>query len=302
MLLNKYKRLVVIGDSNADTGNVMRMTQGTHPEPSDVYVDGRYSNGRMWVDHLERLSGCKGTINLAHGCATADNEIVSGTVPMPPDGIERKEVPSVVDQVQQLKELMGQLLPTDLVFVQAGSNDINALIADGPTYVIKRRFTPELIAQRIGEAVRQLCNAGARTVVVMNVRPRDEYPGVIALRDVQRLQATRRDTLALNESLAQEMAALQGALGATGCRIAVFDTHGFQKRITADPVAHGIDPDLATPCFDENRVLDAAGSNCMLHPESKLFLDGAHLAKRGQKLLAAEVIKMLSLLAMEEEE
>ncbi|KAJ1789376.1 hypothetical protein LPJ59_005354 [Coemansia sp. RSA 2399] len=298
MFLGKYTRLIFIGDSNADNGNVLRMTQGTHPRPSDVYVDGRYSNGRMWVDHLEELSGCSGTINLAHGCATIDNAIVSGTVPMPQGSSmkEREEVPSTVDQVAQLKKNMEgqQLESTDLVFVQVGSNDLNSLVADGPTYLIKRDFTPALLAQRLRDVVHALCTElGARTIVVLNVRSREDYPSIIALGDPQKLELTRNVTRELNDAIDEEMAGLQAALGAA-FSITVFDTFGFQKRIIAEPAAFDIDPDVGTPCFDENR----AGGARMLNPDSQLFLDGAHLAKRAQRLLAADIIRALSLQAM----
>ncbi|KAJ2386930.1 hypothetical protein GGI23_006388 [Coemansia sp. RSA 2559] len=298
MFLGRYTRLIFIGDSNADNGNVLRMTQGTHPKPSNVYVDGRYSNGRMWVDYLDELSGCPGAINLAYGCATIDNAIVSGTVPMPQGSStkEREEVPSTVDQVAQLKENMGgqQLAPTDLVFVQVGSNDLNSLVDDGPTYLIKRDFTPALLAQRLRDAVHMLCTElGARTIVLLNVRSREDYPSIIALGDPQKLELTRNVTRELNSAIDGEMAELQATLG-DAFSITVFDTFGFQKRIIADPPAFGVDPDVRTPCFDENR----AGDTQMLNPESQLFLDGAHLAKRAQRLLAADIIRALSLQAM----
>ncbi|KAJ1668153.1 hypothetical protein IW140_000681 [Coemansia sp. RSA 1813] len=310
MFLDKYTKLIFIGDSNADNGNVLRMTQGTHPEPSDVYVNGRYSNGKMWVDHLEELSGCCRPINLAYGCATIDNDIVSGTVPMPPGSSRhgRSEVPDVIDQVAQLKDMVGHLTPTDLVFVQVGSNDLNSLVADEPTYVVKRAFTPALLAQRLRFAVNTLCTeAGARNVVVLNVRSREDYPCIIALDDPQKVELVRRSTCELNDAITREMAGLQTTLGAE-FSITVFDTYGFQKRIIADPAIFGIDLDVRMPCFDKNRVLQttapasSGADGCgvrMLNPHSQLFLDGAHLAKRAQALLAAEVIKALSLQAME---
>ncbi|KAJ2546221.1 hypothetical protein EV175_005684, partial [Coemansia sp. RSA 1933] len=296
MFLGKYTRLIFIGDSNSDNGNVQRMTKGTWPTPGDVYVDGRYSNGQMWVDHLERLSGCSRTLNLAYGCATIDNNIVSGTVPVPQSGSdarEREEVPGVIDQVEQLRTMVAgqRLAPGDIVFVQAGSNDLNSLIAGSPAYLIKHEFTPALLARRLRAAVHTLYSElGACRVVVLNVRPREDYPCVLALNDPQVLEHTHRITRELNDAISQEMVGLQNALGASA-RISVFDAFGFQKQITADPAAFGIDPDVATPCFDESRT----GGTRLLNPDSQLFVDGAHLAKRAQALLAADMIKHLAL-------
>ncbi|KAJ2621098.1 hypothetical protein GGI26_004442 [Coemansia sp. RSA 1358] len=298
--------LVFLGDSNADNGNVLRMTHGTYPSANEVYWQGRYCNGKAWVDHLEDLSGFSPALNLAHGNATIDNSIVSGTVPMPPDG-KRKEVPSVVDQVIQLKDLVGQLTPTDVVFVQAGSNDLNSLVTDElssspPSYITKREFTPQLLAQRLRAAVHQLCiNAGARNVVILNVRSREDYPSILALNDPKNQELTFRLTHELNAAIADEIVSLQNALGHV-YSIAVFDTYTFQKKIVENPTAFGIDPDVRTPCFSANisspSSVKDTDAPLLLNPESQLFLDGAHLAKRAQALLAAEIIKLLALQAI----
>ncbi|KAJ1736222.1 hypothetical protein LPJ61_000006 [Coemansia biformis] len=293
LFLGRYSRLVFLGDSNADNGNVLRMTHGTHPQPGSVYWQGRYSNGKMWCDHLADMSGVP-VLNMAYGCATIDNGVVSGTVPMP--GGPRAEVPSVADQVGQLGALVGCLVPDELVFVQVGSNDLNSLIDSGPTYVRKREFSPELLAERLAAAIEYLCvHIGARSVVVMNVRPREDYPGVLALGDPLKLEQTRQATAALNRAIRAKVDALQRALG-NSHELVVFDTHAFQKAVTQDPAAFGIDPDTRTPCY----VPGAADGSTplMLSPDSKLFVDSAHLAKRAQALLAADVVRALALRAM----
>ncbi|KAJ2580190.1 hypothetical protein GGH95_002726 [Coemansia sp. RSA 1836] len=294
MLLNRYERLVFLGDSNADTGNVFAMTEHMHPSPDHVYVGGRYSNGKMWPEHLGSFAASQ-PVMLAYGCATIDNSIVSGTVPMP-DGT-RKEVPSFTDQVAQLHAQIGKLRANDLAFVFVGSNDLNSLIDTGPTYITKRPFTPESLASSLRKAVRELClGGGARNVLVMNVRPRDDYPSVLALNDPEKRHQTRAVTAALNTAIAREMAELQEGLG-DEYHVGVFDTHTFQKQITRDPAAAGIDPDVQTPCYAKAPGATAKDKRHveLVNPDTKLFLDGAHLAKRAQALLAAEVVKHIAI-------
>ncbi|KAJ1833349.1 hypothetical protein LPJ63_002821 [Coemansia sp. RSA 2711] len=112
LLSTRYARLVFLGDSNADNGNVLRLTNGAHPQPSSLYWQGRYSDGKVWADYLAEAASPAVAINLAYGCATIDNEIVSGTVAMA-DG-RRVEVPSVADQTGELERRIGRLNPTDL--------------------------------------------------------------------------------------------------------------------------------------------------------------------------------------------
>ncbi|KAI8323105.1 hypothetical protein GQ54DRAFT_117599 [Martensiomyces pterosporus] len=291
-LLNRYTKLVFLGDSNSDNGNVFRMTSQTYPPPN-VYHEGRYSNGRIWADHLEQLSGTP-SINLAHGYATIDNSIVAGTVPMPSG--QRQEVPSVLDQIDQLHSLVGKLGPDELVFVQVGSNDLNSLVETDSTYNVKSEFTPQLLASRLRVAIERLCNdCDARNIVVLNVRPRVYQPDVIALSDTEKKDFTRRVNAQLNDAYESEVSLLQEKLG-DGCMLAVFDTHGFQKRISENPAAYGIDADTETPCYVEPPASGIQGPKpCFKNSDTKLFFDSSHLGKRAQALLAAEVVKQLTL-------
>ncbi|KAJ2737091.1 hypothetical protein IW152_000354 [Coemansia sp. BCRC 34962] len=287
MLLNRFDRLVFMGDSNADNGNVYAMTKQTRPMPKHVYMDGRYSNGKMWVDHLSDFATNSETIMMAYGCATIDNDIVAGTVPMP-NGT-RREVPSFADQVALLCAQVGKLRANDLVFVFVGSNDLNSLIDTGPTYVTKRVFTPEMLASKLRNAVQELClEIGARNVIVMNVRPREDYPSVLALNNPDAILLTSQVTNALNAAIGKEIAELQRELGGEHM-VDIFDMYSFQKRITQDPAPSGIDPNVRAPSYNDTQSI------ALVNPESSLFLDGAHLAKRAHALLAAEVIKHIAL-------
>ncbi|KAJ2372325.1 hypothetical protein IW150_004172 [Coemansia sp. RSA 2607] len=290
MFLGTYSKLIFLGDSNSDNGNVFRLTENTHPIPPEIYWNGRYSDGKTWTDHLSHFSGGQ-SLNLAYGCATIDNSLVSGTVPMP-DG-SRTEVPSVVDQVKQLQYLASNLNSTDLVFIQVGSNDLNSLVHLGPTYRVKIKFTVELLAQRLAECVKTLCvDVGARHVVIMNVRPREQYPGILATEDPDIIHKSHSDTMALNQAIASKMEELQDTLG-DQYRIMVFDTYNFQKNITLDPVAAGIDSNWQVPVYSESR--STTDRETASNTKPKLFVDAAHLGKHAQALLAAEVVKTLVL-------
>ncbi|KAJ2677023.1 hypothetical protein IWW42_000361 [Coemansia sp. RSA 1085] len=254
--MNRVSRLIFLGDSNADNGNVWQLTQQTHPQPNGTYWNGRYSNGKVWADHLAELAGCE-TINLAYGCATIDNSIVAGTVPMP--NSQRVEVPSLVDQIGILQSRAQQLNSNDLVFVQVGSNDLNSLIDTGSLYRRKCEYSPQQLARRLGQAVRHLCaKLDARNVVVMNVRPREDYPAVVALKDTQLRRQTLKDTAQFNQIIGNEAAQLQAELG-TNYHVLLFDTYAAQKKIA--------------------QATDA-----------NLFIDGCHLGSQAQTELYKQVL------------
>lgn len=67
--------LNVFGDSLSDVGQVFRATRGMYP-PNPTYFQGRYSNGRVWVEYLaQRLHlSSRQTHNFASGGATTGSD------------------------------------------------------------------------------------------------------------------------------------------------------------------------------------------------------------------------------------
>ncbi|HEY9301471.1 MAG TPA: SGNH/GDSL hydrolase family protein, partial [Phormidium sp.] len=64
--------LYVFGDSLSDAGTVFRATGGMYP-PNPPYFQGRYSNGRVWVEYLALCLHLdfNQTKNFAYGGATS---------------------------------------------------------------------------------------------------------------------------------------------------------------------------------------------------------------------------------------
>jgi phospholipase/lecithinase/hemolysin len=89
--------LYVFGDSLSDVGTVFRATGGIYP-PSPTYFQGRYSNGRVWVEYLaDRLHLSSSQINnFARKGATTGSE-------------SNSLVPGLLTQVQQFTQTHQQL-------------------------------------------------------------------------------------------------------------------------------------------------------------------------------------------------
>ncbi|KAJ1957349.1 hypothetical protein EC988_000875 [Linderina pennispora] len=271
MAFARFKRFVFLGDSNADTGNLLRLTNGVYPDPK-VYHQGRYCSDLIWADQLVSCLDIP-SFNDAYGRATIDSEMADSTFTM--GGVDI-QIPSVATQAARMADLSS----SDLVFVQAGSNDLNALIGSSVTRVVGNPYTMQELADRLLEIVEAICEK-ARHIVVMNVRPREDYPAVLQRNDPEVVEKSKRDTREFNAAVADGIKALNKKLG-EGYRLSVFDTYGFQKRISEDYATCGIDPDVQTPCIS---VSPDDGAAVLTNPESKLFYDTAHLAKRPQALL-----------------
>ncbi len=105
-------KIYVFGDSLSDMGAVFRATGGMYP-PSPAYFQGRYSNGRVWVEYLaERLKIKSSHVNnFACGGATSGSE--SNTF-----------VPGLLTQVQSFTQKHPRTIPNNALYVLwAGAND-----------------------------------------------------------------------------------------------------------------------------------------------------------------------------------
>ena len=111
-------RIIVFGDSYADTGNALRLA-GINPIATQVYTTGRFSGGSNYVDTLSNLLQVQ-QYNFAIGGARTDN------------GNESAGLPGLTFEVQEFLSgggtlgfpaVNGTLTRSDLVAVSIGGND-----------------------------------------------------------------------------------------------------------------------------------------------------------------------------------
>ena len=114
----QISRIIVFGDSYADTGNALRLA-GISPPSTQVYTTGRFSGGSNYVDTLSNLLQVQ-QYNFAIGGARTDN------------GNESAGLPGLTFEVQEFASGGGTLgFPTvnttltrsDLVAISIGGND-----------------------------------------------------------------------------------------------------------------------------------------------------------------------------------
>ncbi len=157
--IRPINELVVFGDSLSDTGNVFRTTGGLYP-PNPPYFQGRYSNGRVWVEYLAaklKLDAAQ-IVNFAYGGATTGSNQIVG-------------VPGLTAQVQSFTSLQKQANPDALYVIWAGANDYLQGVSD-----------PNQPIANISSAVKELVEIGAKRLLIAN------------LPDLGNLPATRNHT------------------------------------------------------------------------------------------------------------
>ena len=153
-----FSRIFVFGDSLSDAGNLFRLSGGYPPPP---YFEGRFSNGRLWVERLADALGME--------IAAGDNYAVGGATTgyfNSNNGRNGRVYPGLLDEIASFKATRSAAEAEGALFVVwAGANDFFVALVTGQD--------PEvLIGNGVGntvQAIQQLWQAGARHILVANV-------------------------------------------------------------------------------------------------------------------------------------
>lgn len=157
-----FSKLVVFGDSISDDGNLFGATGGAIP-PAPYYVNGRFSNGPVWVEFLaEQLGLADDLENYAFGGACSGREsYVSFAYGIP-------GLPGLQDEIDMFAHASGgRADPRALYIVQAGANDIFLWTESGMPDSLSD-FADQ-VARNIADAVTRLKKMGARHILVADI-------------------------------------------------------------------------------------------------------------------------------------
>jgi phospholipase/lecithinase/hemolysin len=153
-----FTRIFVFGDSLSDTGNYYQLSVGALPP---AYYQGRFSNGRLWLEQLAD--------GLGMSIAPGDNYAVGGAMTgygNYKNGVNGRNYPGLQDEIASFVSMRSAAEARGALFiVWAGGNDF-----------FTATFTPdgvnELIGNGVGNtalAIQKLYQAGARHIMVLSV-------------------------------------------------------------------------------------------------------------------------------------
>ncbi len=240
--------LYVFGDSLSDVGTVFRATGGTYP-PNPTYFQGRYSNGRVWVEYLaDRLHlSSKETNNFAYGGATTGSE-------------RNSLVPGLLTQVQSFTQTHQQTNPNALYVLWAGANDYLQGISSATVPV-----------ENLTGAIASLAGAGAKKILVAN------------LPDLGQLPATRTSansaslsTLTQSHNQGLRRALKLSSQQYSDLQIVTLDANTLYRKAITNPAAFGF-TNVISACL--------SGSRACGNPDQFLFWDGIHPTTAAHRIL-----------------
>ena len=241
-------QLYVFGDSLSDVGTVFRATGGMYP-PNPTYYQGRYSNGRVWVEYLAlRLHlSSKQTNNFAYGGATTGSN-------------GNSLVPGLLTQVQSFTQTHQQSNPNALYVLWAGANDYLQGVSSATVPV-----------ENVTGGIASLAGVGAKKILVANLPDLGQLP---ATRTSANSKSLSTLTQAHNQSLRRSLKLLSQQY--SDLQIVTLDANRLYRDAIANPAAFGF-TNVISPCL--------SGSRACANPDQFLFWDGIHPTTAAHRLL-----------------
>ncbi|MEH2014622.1 SGNH/GDSL hydrolase family protein [Nostoc sp.] len=240
--------LYVFGDSLSDTGMVFRATGGMYP-PNPTYYQGRYSNGRVWIEYLaESLHlSSKQTNNFAYGGATTGS-------------VGNSYVPSLLNQVQSFTQTHQKTNSDALYVLWAGANDYLQGVSSATVPV-----------KNLTIAINSLTDVGAKKILVGNLPDLGQLPVTRTSTNSVNLSAL---TQAHNQGLRRSLKILSQQH--SDLEIVVLDANTLYRNAIANPAAFNF-TNVTSPCL--------SGSSICSNPDQFLFWDGIHPTAAAHRII-----------------
>jgi cholinesterase len=265
-----FSKLYVFGDSLSDTGNAFN----TIGLPASPYVDGRFSNGSIWIDDLAQQleltptpytridAGSDQGINFAFGGATTGTENTAS-----------HSLPGLQQQIDAFVKLIpaGQTADRDALYIiWAGSND----------YLSGQVTEPDLAIENLSKAITTLTELGADQILVANLPNLGLLP---ATRNTANAATLDRLTQHHNTKLTKLVKDLDQRLS-PDYNLEVLDVNAlFTQALNGE---YGF-TNVTDACFNRS-----TGTVCA-NPNSYLFWDGIHPTAAAHQRLEEAAIALL---------
>lgn len=284
--VNQISQLFVFGDSLVDDGNLYELTGGQFPSSAQGYYQGRFSNGKVFVEDLPddlRMNGY-GRSTLTYnsdnnyaiaGAGTTYNYFLENDL-----GLDNQINHFLADQSQVATQSLNQISTPSvdgdaLYLIAAGANDY--LPYDNQcNFSYDENEAGTLIStvtQNLAQSVTQLSNAGARNFAVTGLADLSIAP------EYARCSQEKRELLK-NISLQHNLilnAVLQVLEEQQGIDVTFLDLNNI----------------LARSIQNFSNTHDA----CMAHPQEctnpdqYLFWDEVHLTAQAHAILAQQAVE-----------
>jgi phospholipase/lecithinase/hemolysin len=277
-LAQKFRGIVAFGDSLSDLGNTYNTVSNWITGYNSYFYDnGRWSNGPVWVENLDRLLNLpalqrnNGTNLYGTDFAWGGSTTGTGAALYLFTNLQT-QVSNYIGLLSTPNAAMPPISKT-LFTVWAGGNDV---IYDVENII---STTPTAVSQNIGKSITTLYKAGGHYFLVPNLPPLGDKPNYLNYLPYH--TAANQFVDAYNPLLQKQIMQLQRNL--SGAVIIPFDVYHLFRAVLATPAK-----------FNLSNVTDAAftpagflypPASVVSNPDQYLFWDTTHPTRVGHEIV-----------------
>ncbi|ORX90801.1 hypothetical protein K493DRAFT_304612 [Basidiobolus meristosporus CBS 931.73] len=157
-----FDKIIAYADSYTDNGNDFRGSKF----PPTPYYEGRFSNGRTWLEEVAIQLKDVPIVNNGHGGATTNNNQVKSV-------FNGWTVPSLLDQIDTIPVNGTE---KDLYIIYIGYNDLNGILNPNQ-YTVVRNYTYKNVADNVVNGIEKIKEKyNGKEFLLMPVPPFDRFP------------------------------------------------------------------------------------------------------------------------------
>ena len=274
LALNNHtiNKLIAFGDSLSDTNNMYNASQWTLPNKQS-WFQGRFSNGRNWVEYLAESLNLP-LYNWALGGAAGDRQYLALS------GL-KQEVQSWVEYTDSAKNYQPE---RSLITVLIGAND----------FVNYNRNVDE-VTDDVKQSLRILIDHHARHILILNLPDITLAPVFSMGKSKQGIKEKLQEYNQRLVQIVEDQRIYAKAKGINNLQIELFDTDKIFSKIIANPSAFGFTNSTA-PCLNINSdssfnyVNSFAPRSSCSNAEEFIFWDTLHITTKAHLILAKDVL------------
>jgi len=274
-----HPKLVVIGDSYSDTGNIAINNVVDFPNP---FYQGRFSNGKLIADYLadHLATSLKPSLHTV-GCRSGYNYAVGGGNVM---GAKQQDMLCQVNKY--LNRVSNTADPSAMYFIMLGGNDVRQM----DTSLSASQVDQELddILDRLVNQSQRLIDAGAQKLVIANSGDMGRLPGSLAGGNATTLTQYSNE---FNVKFVNRITSLQTANPTITIR--TFDLFNAMKDILDNPATFGF-ANAVDACIDIEQAPTIYVNGCTDSTINYfVFFDSIHATTATHRILADKLILSL---------
>ncbi|CCN72574.1 SGNH/GDSL hydrolase family protein [Vibrio nigripulchritudo] len=270
MQANALNKVVVLGDSLSDTGNIFNASQWQFPNPHSWFM-GHFSNGFIWAEYLAKAKNLP-VYNWSVGGAAGSNQYLLLT------GVNEQ----VTSFLTYMEEAKNYRIENTLFTLEFGLND----------FMNYGREVTDVKAD-FSRAMVRLTDAGAKHLVLLTLPDATKAPQ-FKYSTEDEIAVIRKKVIEFNAFIEDQAAAYKSK----GINITLLDGYSLFEDLTSNPEKHGF-VNTTEPCLNLNRSAaqdylyshDITNQCAEIGSDNYVFWDVTHPTTAVHKYLAGKVLE-----------